>query len=216
MSTFLKTVTNTVKHWYLPLIIGILFILLGAYIFSVPTESYVALSILFAVSFIVSGILEIVFSLQNSDELEGWGWYLAGGILDLIIGIILSLSPGLSMATLPFFVGFMLLFKSIQGLGVAFDLKHYGVMDWGYIAVTSVLGIIFSFMLVAYPVFAGISIVVFTALSFIFLGIQLISVSISLRKIKNYPNKVSRDLQDKIKALKDEYYQELKNNSTPS
>lgn len=123
MADFFKAVNSTVKHWYLPFILGILFIVLGIYMFTVPTESYVALSAVFAISFLVSGILEIYFSIANNKELEGWGWYLAGGILDFIAGIILWTNPGISMVTLPFFVGFLILFKSIQGLGFAYDIK---------------------------------------------------------------------------------------------
>jgi len=36
---------------------------------------------LFSWSFIVSGILEIIFALQNKNEVDGWGWYLTVGIL---------------------------------------------------------------------------------------------------------------------------------------
>lgn len=105
MSGFLHSLTNTVKHWYLPLIIGILFILLGAYIMTVPLETYVTLSIFFSVSFFVTGLLEVVFSLQNSRSLQGWGWYLVSGLLSLAIGIYLMTYPGISMTILPFVIG---------------------------------------------------------------------------------------------------------------
>lgn len=209
MSNFLKTVTNTVKHWYIPLILGILFVAFGIYIFTVPIESYIALSILFAVSFVVAGILEIVFSIQNSKSLEGWGWYLAGGILDLGVGIILSIYPGLSMATLPFFVGFVVMFKSIQAIGFAYDMKNYGLLNWGNLAISGVLGLICSFILIAYPVFSGVSIVVFTALSVIFAGIGLISLAFSIKKIKDYPDKISEELKRRIEELKKDYYSEI-------
>lgn len=210
MADFFKAVNSTVKHWYLPLIIGILFIVFGFYIFTVPLESYIALSAVFAISFVISGVLEIYFSVANRKELEGWGWYLAGGILDLVVGIILWTNPAVSMATLPFFVAFVLLFKSAQGLGFAYDLKNYGVMNWGNIAVWSVLGIILATILLFNPVIAGISIVTFTGVAFILLGIQLISVSFSLKKVKDFPAKLSDGLRKKIADLKAEYETEIK------
>lgn len=210
MANFFKAVNSTVKHWYLPLIIGILFIVFGFYIFTVPLESYIALSAVFAISFVISGVLEIYFSVANRKELEGWGWYLAGGILDLVVGIILWTNPAVSMATLPFFVAFVLLFKSAQGLGFAYDLKNYGVMNWGNIAVWSVLGIILATILLFNPVIAGISIVTFTGVAFILLGIQLISVSFSLKKVKDFPAKLSDGLRKKIADLKAEYETEIK------
>lgn len=117
MATFLKTVRNTVKNWYIPAIIGVLFILLGGYLFSVPVATYLTLTIFFSLTFLFSGILEIVFSVQNKDELEGWGWYLTSGIFSLLIGIVLVSKPDVAATTLPFFIGFSLLFRSFQGLG---------------------------------------------------------------------------------------------------
>ena len=114
------------------------------------------------------------------------------------------------MATLPFFVAFVLLFKSAQGLGFAYDLKNYGVMNWGNIAVWSVLGIILATILLFNPIIAGISIVTFTGVAFILLGIQLISVSFSLKKVKDFPAKLSDGLRKKIADLKAEYETEIK------
>ncbi|PZU01740.1 MAG: hypothetical protein DI622_21505, partial [Chryseobacterium sp.] len=163
MSHFFKSIKNTIKYWYLPAIAGVLFILLGIYLISVPTATYFSLALFFGLSFLFAGITEISFSISNSEELEGWGWYLVGGIFDLIIGIFLTAYPEVAATTLPYFVGFSLLFRSFQGLGFAFDLKNYKVMPWGDVALLSVLGILTSFLLIANPIFTGISLVVLTA-----------------------------------------------------
>lgn len=206
MATFLKTIRNTVKHWYVSAIIGVLFIAFGLYVFTVPVEAYESLVLLFSLSFLISGILDIWFSVENRDELEGWGWYLASGILSLLIGILLFAKPLTAAAVLPVFVGFVLLFRSFQGLGFAFELKNYGVMNWGNLAILSVLGIVFSIILLANPIFTGLSLVVFTALTFIFVGISAIVLSFQLKKLKTFPTKVKKELKDKIEDLKEEYY----------
>ena len=59
MANLLNTLINSIKHWYVPLILGILFLVFGIYIFTVPLETYVTLSILFSISFITSGLFEI-------------------------------------------------------------------------------------------------------------------------------------------------------------
>ncbi|SEM45682.1 Uncharacterized membrane protein HdeD, DUF308 family [Chryseobacterium taichungense] len=205
MAKFLKTIRNTVKHWYIPAIIGVLFILLGGYLFSVPAKTYFTLTIFFSLSFLFSGILEILFSVRNKEELEGWGWYLTSGIFTLLIGIVLITKPEVAVTTLPFFVGFSLLFRSFQGLGFAFELKHNGVINWGNLAILSVLAIIFSFLLIANPIFTGMSLVVITALSFIITGISAIVLAFQLKKLKTLPG----ELKDKIKYLKEEYYKDI-------
>lgn len=210
MATFLKTIRNTVKYWYVPAIIGALFIILGGYILTVPESAYFSLVILFSLSFLFSGILEIWFSVENRDELEGWGWYLTSGIFSLILGVLLLAKPAIASVTLPFFIGFGLLFRSFQGLGFAFELKNYGVLKWGNLAIVSILGIVFSFILLANPIFTGISLVIFTALSFIFVGVYAVVLSLQLKKLKTFPQKLKKELKDKIEDLKEEYYESIK------
>ncbi|QTY27207.1 HdeD family acid-resistance protein [Flavobacterium sp. CS20] len=212
MVSFLKTIRNTINYWYVPAIIGVLFIVLGGYLFSVPGATYFSLVLLFSLLFLFSGILEIWFSVQNRKELEGWGWYLAGGIFALLIGILLISKPSVATTTLPFFVGFSLMFRSFQGLGFAFELKNYGVLKWGNLAILSIIGVVFSFILIANPVFTGISLVVITALSFIFTGIYAIVLSFQLKKLKTLPRKLEKELKDKIEELKEEYYKSINEN----
>lgn len=130
MTQIFKTITNTVKHWYVPMIVGILFIILGIYVFTVPLETYVTLSYIFSISFLVSGILDIYFSISNRSSLSGWGWQLALGIMTLLIGIYLLANPSISITTLPLYVGFVLMFRSIMGIGFAFELKEIKSLKW--------------------------------------------------------------------------------------
>lgn len=210
MSNLLKSFTHSVKNWYIPLILGIILIVCGVYVFTVPLETYVTLAILFSISFIVSGIFDIYFSLQNSKSLNGWGWYLVNGILSLLIGVYLSIYPAISASVLPFVVGFTVMFRSFSLLGFSFDLKDAGVLSWGNLALTSVLGIILSFLLIANPVFTGISLVTLTALAFIFAGIASITLSLNLKKVKDFPSKLSNELKSKIEALQNEIKEKTK------
>ncbi|MBS1667493.1 MAG: DUF308 domain-containing protein [Bacteroidetes bacterium] len=214
MTSLLSSIQHGIKHWYIPMIIGILFIALGIYIYTVPLETYVTLSILFSLSFIFSGIFEIVFSISNNKSLQGWGWYLTGGILSFILGIYLIMYPAISITGLPFVVGFTMLFRSMQGLGVAFDLKSYGVLSWGNLALVSALGIILSFVLLANPIFTGISIVVMTAMVFIVSGIYGIIFSLQIKKLKDLPNNIGANLKEKINSLTTELKESVKKQSS--
>ena len=131
MLHFFKSIRRSVKHWYIPLILGILFILCGIGVIISPQDSYLTLSILFSLSFLVSGIIETFFALQNTKNLNGWGWYLVSGLISLIMGIFLLMYPALSMFILPLVVGFTLLFRSFELLGFAFEEKEAGVTESG-------------------------------------------------------------------------------------
>jgi uncharacterized membrane protein HdeD (DUF308 family) len=180
MKTFKKMEKN-IKRWYLMLIVGIVFIILGIWTIATPLNAYVALSIVFALGFLISGIVELVFALYNKHQ--NWGWSLALGILTTVVGVLVLIYPEASMLTLPIYVGLTLLFRSISGMVTAYDMKQYGILDWGTLMVTAILGLIFSFILLWNPVFAGVSVVVWTAVAFVIIGAYTVYFSFKLRKL---------------------------------
>jgi uncharacterized membrane protein HdeD (DUF308 family) len=191
METFMKSVERSVKHWYLHLIVGIIFIGAGIMVFRTPVESYLTLSIIFSVLFLASGLFEIIFSISNRKVLEGWGWHLAMGIFTLLVGVMLVGNPAITVLTLPFFVGFAVLFRSIMAISTSLELRNYYVLDWGYLFGMGILGTIFSFMLLFNPLFAGLSLVVWTGLALIILGIYSIYLSLKLKKLKDIGKTIS-------------------------
>jgi len=209
MSNFFKTVRNTIKYWYLQLIVGILFIGVGIWAFATPLQSYAALAFIFSISFIISGISDIYFAIENRAELDNWGWTLTLGIFSAIVGVLMLLNPNVSAATLAFFIGFVVLFRSAFAIGTAIDLKNYGVMDWGYLLAIGILGVIFSFILLWNPVFAGMTLVFWTALLFIISGIYSIYFSFKLKKIHDMPDQISAELKNKYEEIKDQIRKEL-------
>lgn len=184
MKQVFRKIETAIKRWYLPLIAGILLIILGIWTIATPLKSYAALSIVFAVGFLVSGAFEVAFAIANRQK--AWGWSLALGILSIIVGLLLVANPGVSMATLPYYVGFTLLFRSISGIASAYEMKQYGILDWGTLMVTAVLGVIFSFILLWNPFFAGVNVVAWTALAFITIGGFMIYYATRLKKLNKF------------------------------
>ena len=188
----IKSVKDTIKHWYLPLILGILFIIVGVWAIITPASTYLSLAILFSVTFFVAGILEIIYSISYRKQLDGWGWSLASGILNFIVGLLLIVYPQISIITLPLFVGFVVLYHSMMAIAWSIELKNYKVSDWGWLLFTGILGAIFSFILMWNPFFAGLTVAVFTGMALITIGIFHIHFSIELKKLK----KTFKNLKD--------------------
>lgn len=212
MENYFKTIRTAVKQWYLPLIVGILLVILGFYVLATPLTSYLALSFVFSISFLFSGLMEIIFALNNKNEIEGWGWYLAGGILNTLFGLLLLSNPAISLATLPFVIGFFVMFKSVQYLSFALDLKQYGIKNWVWILVFSILGMIFSFILLWNPVFAGLTIVIWTGIAIISAGLASCILSFQLKKLKNISERTPEDWKRRYDELKEEYHRYKSNN----
>ncbi|WP_452229153.1 HdeD family acid-resistance protein [Lacinutrix sp. MEBiC02404] len=180
-TTILSSAQAAVKNWWISLLLGILYIIAGVWVFQTPLASYVSLSIVFSIFIFASGISQIVFSISNKNDIQGWGWYLAGGILDLIIGILLISHPLMTMAILPFYIGFWLLFQGFMAIGLSFQFKSAGIPSWGWLLFLGILTLLFSFLLLANPVFAGLSIVYMTGMAFVTAGLFRIALAFHLK-----------------------------------
>ncbi|MFA6770161.1 MAG: DUF308 domain-containing protein [Bacteroidales bacterium] len=201
---FLKTIKNAIKHWYIPLFVGLLFVIISIVAFVAPMESFVTLAVLFALSLLLGGLSEIIFSTCNREQLDNWGWSLAFGIVTFIVGVLLLINTSLSMTTLALYIGFIILFRSISAISISLDIKRYGSKNWGYLLALGLLGAIFSFILLWNPLFAGLSIVVWVALSFLFAGLFSIYFSFQLRTLHNYSKKLSPELDERFRMLKED------------
>ena len=177
-------VAGTAKYWYLPLITGIIFILIGVWVFRTPLASYITLAMLFSVTFLITGIIEIVYAIFNRKGIENWGWWLAGGLIDFVIGVLLISKPQISLVILPIYIGFGILFRSIIAIGWSIELKRQKILDWGNLLLIGILGSILSFIMLWNPLFAGMTLVIYTALAFVIIGIFQMYLAMRLRKIK--------------------------------
>lgn len=176
----------SVRNWYLILILGIALIFTGTWVFNTPLVSYAALATLFAFTFLLTGILEIIFAISNRKEMDSWGWSLVGGIIDFLLGILLISLPETSMLFLSFYVGFGVLFRSAFAIARAIDFKKLNIGSWGILLVLGIIGLIFSFVLIFNPVIAGLTIVLYTGMAFIVIGFFHILFSFQLRKVKKW------------------------------
>lgn len=210
--SILRSVRNAIKHWYIPLLVGIFFVIAGIITISSPTTSLIALSVLFAISFLFGGISEIIFSLSNRHQMYNWGWSLTFGIITLLLGILLLTRPELSITVLIFYIGFTILFRSIASISFSIDMKRYGSQSWSGLLILGILGGIFSFILLLNPGLAGVTIVWFVALSFFFSGMFNVIFSLQLRKVQRRSKKISKELQNRYQQLEEDFRKEWERN----
>ncbi len=112
------------------------------------------------------------------------------------------------MTTLAFYVGFVILFRSIAAISFAMDVKKYGSKNWGGLLAFGILGALFSFILIWNPVFAGMSIVILVALSFLFTGLFSIYFAFQLRKLHKHSKELSSKLRKRLEDLAEDICEE--------
>ena len=180
METQIKAIA---RNWYLELIIGVLFIAVGIWVFMTPSSSFATLSIFFAITFLLTGIMKTTVAFSARRYVEGWGWSFAGGIFDVVIGVLLVSTPLLTMVVLPFYIGFALLLRSSMAIGLSFELGRLRISDWGLLLFFGILGLILAFIMLWNPVFAGLTILACTAMAFLSIGIFQVFLSFRLNKL---------------------------------
>ncbi len=99
------------KGFIWELLIGILYLVAGAYLSFFPLTGLVTLAILLAALFIAEGVAEVIMAFQVRPH-EGWGWLLLSGIAALAVGVMIGMDlPGSATWALGLLVGINLIFS---------------------------------------------------------------------------------------------------------
>ena len=181
-STLIENSKRAVRYWWLLLIIGIALFVVGILVFVYPTQSYLGMSLLFGWLMLISGILEVVLSSVNKHFITGRGWMLAGGIIEIVLGIILIFNVALSAATLPIFLGFWLMLRAFGAIGLGSDMGAMQIAGSGWTIFSGILLLLCSLWILFQPlVFGTTAVVIWVGISLLFAGIAACSLSIQLR-----------------------------------
>ena len=111
------------------------------------------------------------------------GWYLAGGIIDLILGIYLVAYPLLSMEVIPFIVAFWMMFRGFSATGYSMDLKRYGTREWGWYMGFGILAIICSLIILWQPAVGALYVIYMLAFTFLIIGFFRVMLSFELKSL---------------------------------
>lgn len=124
------------KRWsgfFLHLLSGVLSVVVGVLFLRAPLDALIALTLLAACLLMVGGIFRIVAALTF--RFAAWGWPLASGIIDVILGVMISLEwPASALWVIGLFVGISFVFRGFNwiGLGLALrTLPHSGAVRPG-------------------------------------------------------------------------------------
>ncbi len=179
-----KKAGRAVRHWWLMMCAGVLCIAAGIAVFAFPLESYVTLSLLFGVLLLVVGVAKLIAASTSGNYFMMRGYVIVGGVLDLILGLFLCFSPGVTLMLLPIMMGFWMMYNSFILIGFSGDFDTFGVPGSGWLAAGGVLLLILSIMVLVNPLGAGIAtVVVLAGVGLIVLGILLCVLSMKLKDI---------------------------------
>ena len=108
--------------FFLELLSGVLSIVVGLLFLRAPVGALAALTLLIASFLMVGGIFKIVAAL--SYRFAAWGWSLAGGIIDVILGVMIWQQwPASALWVIGLFVGINLVFRGVDWIALGLALR---------------------------------------------------------------------------------------------
>jgi uncharacterized membrane protein HdeD (DUF308 family) len=130
--------------WWLILLSGILSVIVGVLLLTVPAKTVFALTLVLGIYWIVQGIFTLVGMFMDH---SAWGWKLFIGILSILAGIAILSYPLYSAIALP---ALFVLILGIQGLiyGIVMLIMAFKGGGWGA-GILGALSIVFGLILMS-------------------------------------------------------------------
>ena len=97
MKTLIEKFWGQTRYWWVVLVAGILMVICGFAYWFWPVAGYAVASQIFGWLLILVGIVQLLVA-SGPDRGKGWGWWLAGGVIDIFIGFMLVRSIVLSQS----------------------------------------------------------------------------------------------------------------------
>jgi uncharacterized membrane protein HdeD (DUF308 family) len=114
--------TRDWSGFFLSLLMGVLYVVLGLLFVRDPGDALLAMTLLLACTLLVGGLFRIIGSLMF--RFPHWGWTLAGGVINLILGILIWQQwPASGLWVIGLFVGIDLIFTGWTWVMMSLALK---------------------------------------------------------------------------------------------
>lgn len=173
-------VANASKSSVWVLISGILMVAIGVYSWFHPVAALAALALYLGVVFIVAGFSYLTAYFLGSRS----GWYLALGLLDVLVGIILVSHLRQTMVALPFMFAFWCLFTGSIQISAALQMRNSPLAKmWIWPLISGIVGIIVGFWILFAPMTGAVAITLLLGVSLVVNGLAAIMEYVGTRKM---------------------------------
>lgn len=168
---------GSTRYWWLLLVVGILLIAGGLSYWLWPVAGYAVASILFGWLLLTTGIVQVCVS-AGKHRPRGWGWWLAGGIIDIFVGFMLVSNVFLAEAVLPYFLAFVFFYWGFMAIGRSFV---GGRGWWIYLVNGILLAIIAGYLCWGGWMRQELIVSLITSIAFIYGGFSLTATACDMR-----------------------------------
>ncbi|WP_016931635.1 HdeD family acid-resistance protein [Rhodococcus sp. R1101] len=167
--------------WWVVLLRGILAVLFGVVALVWPGITVWALVVVFAAYAIIDGIVLVVQSIR--DKPEGWGWWLAMGVVSVLAGLVALFWPGITALALLYIIAFYAILFGITGIVGGIRFRKVPGSGWVWSVLAGVLAVLFGIVLLIFPGEGILSLIVLLGIYAILFGVLLIILAFQVRSV---------------------------------
>ena len=176
--------SRVIRHWWLYMLCGILCMVAGIAVFIFPMESYMTMGLLFGILMLFVGAAQLIVASSSGNYLAMKGYVIVGGILDLIMGIILSINPAVSLVLMPVLLGIWMLYHSFMIMAFGGDMETFRIDGSGWTIAGGALLMLLSIFVLVNPMSAGeATVVTLAGVGLIVFGLLLCVLSFKLKDL---------------------------------
>ena len=174
------------EFWWVVLLRGIALTVLGGLLIAKPGLTVIVLVQFLGAYFLVDGVFSVFHSIKGRKYMQGWGWGIFMGALEILTGIIVFTNPLVSTivtaSVLVYSVAFMAILFGVLGIVTGIQVRKEIKGEWAMIA-GGVLAIIFSVILIMNPMASMSVYLIVMGVMALMGGLIQIFASFQIRKI---------------------------------
>lgn len=182
MGTFKERFLGPTRYWWIVLALGIITVCCGFAYWFWPVAGYAIAGQIFGWLLILAGIIQLCVA-AGPHYPHGWGWWIAGGIVDMFVGFMMVRSILLAEVLLPYFLAFIFIYWGITAIVTACNRSSQRY--WWLYLINGILLMIIGFFFIEAGWVSDMETVSFlTSLAFIYWGFTMAMTSYDMRPAK--------------------------------
>lgn len=171
------------RNWWAVALRGVFAVLFALIAFFWPGATLLSFVLFFSAYMLVDGVFGIVSGIRAAAQHERWGLLILEGILNILVGVIAFLMPGL---TLVFFVTLLAVWSLLTGvLMIVAAFKLNPAFGRGWLIFSGLVSVLFGVALLIAPLIGAVVLTWWLGAYALAFGIALIILAFKLRGRKD-------------------------------
>ncbi|WP_343232672.1 HdeD family acid-resistance protein [Microvirga antarctica] len=171
------------QNWWATALRGVFAIIFGLIALFLPGATMLSLVLFFSAYMLVDGVFGIIAAMKAASNHQRWGLLVLGGLVDIAVGVIAFVWPGL---TVLFFISLVAFWSLITGvLMIISAFKLHPTYGRGWLIFSGAVSVIFGIALLVGPLVGAVVLTWWLGAYALVFGVTLIVLAFKLRSHKD-------------------------------